>query len=68
MKGRTEATLDPADLIDISHAAAMVFVSEKTIVKWLYERKLTRFKVGGGRGAKTLLSRKELLGLIRKDL
>jgi hypothetical protein len=61
MKGKP---LDPEDLIDIPGGAKLVFVSKKTIANWLSQGILTRYKVLGGR---TLVSKTELLGLIRKE-
>jgi hypothetical protein len=52
------------DLIDIPGAAKMVFVSKKTIANWLSASVLTRYKVNGGR---TLISKRELVALIRKE-
>lgn len=52
----------PKDLIDISTAGALVFVSRKTIANWLSYGKLRRFKAGG----RTLVSRGELLSLIKE--
>ena len=56
--------LDLEDLIDIPGGAKMVFVTPKTIANWLSQGLLSRYKVNGGR---TLVSRRELLGLIRKQ-
>ena len=56
--------LDLDDLIDIPGGAKMVFVTPKTVANWLSQGVLTRFKVNGGR---TLISKKELLGLIQKE-
>jgi hypothetical protein len=66
MATTTKATkpLDPEDLIDIPRGAKMVFVSKKTIANWLSQGVLTRYKVNNGR---TLVSRTELLALIRKE-
>jgi hypothetical protein len=56
--------LDIDDLIDIPGGAKMVFVTPKTIANWLSEGTLSRFKVHGGR---TLVSKRELLALIKKE-
>ena len=57
-------TVDLADLVDIPGAAAMLFVSKKTVANWLSAGTLTRFKLNGGR---TLVSKSELLGLIKRE-
>jgi hypothetical protein len=51
------------DLVDIPTAAGLVFVQRHTLENWLSQGILTRFKVRNG---KTLISKTELLGLIRK--
>jgi len=58
-----EKPVDIDDLIDVPGGAKTIFVSPKTIMNWLSEGVLTRFKVHGGR---TLVSKKELLALIKK--
>jgi excisionase family DNA binding protein len=60
----TKTKVDPEDLIDVSGGARMIFVTKKTIANWLSAGKLTRYKVNGGR---VLISKRELLGLIRKE-
>jgi hypothetical protein len=60
----TSKPVDLNDLIDIPGAAALVFVSRKTIENWLSSKVLTRFKVNGGR---TLVSKRELLKLITRE-
>ena len=64
MAATSKAKIDPADLIDIPGAAKLVFVAKKTISNWLSEGTLTRYKLNGGR---TLVSRSELLGLIKRE-
>jgi hypothetical protein len=56
--------LDHADLIDIPGGAKLIFVSRKTIANWLSQGVISRYKVNGGR---TLVSKKELFGLIKKE-
>jgi hypothetical protein len=56
--------VDPDDLTDIAGGAKLVFVAPKTISNWLSQGALTRYKVKNGR---TLVSKRELLGLIRKE-
>jgi len=56
--------LDVEDLIDIPGGAKLIFVSRKTIANWLSQGVLSRYKVNGGR---TLVSKKELLALIKKE-
>jgi hypothetical protein len=55
--------VDLADLIDIPTGAGLIFVTKKTIANWLSQGKLSRFKVAEGR---TLISKRELIGLIKK--
>lgn len=60
-KAQTKA-VDATDLIDIPGGAALVFMKPKTIANWFSQGVLTRYKIGG----RTLLSKSELLALIRK--
>ena len=60
---KVKAAVDLEDMVDIPTGAKSLFVSPKTIHNWLSAGKLTRFKVAGGR---TLISRKELIALIKK--
>jgi hypothetical protein len=64
MASKKKAPLDANDLIDVPGGARMVFVSPKTVANWLSNGVLDRFKVNGGR---TLISKSQLLGLIRKE-
>ena len=66
-KARTQRkAIDPEDLIDIPGGSKLAFVSRHTLENWLSQGVLTRFKIGPGRG-RTLISRKELISLIRVD-
>lgn len=57
--------LDVEDLTDVPGGAKLVFVSTKTIQNWLSQGVLTRFKVRNGR---TLVSKKELISMIQKEV
>lgn len=63
-KGKAITPTDLEDLIDVPGAAAMVFVNKKTVTNWLSLGVLARYKVHNGR---TLVSKKELMSLIRKE-
>lgn len=54
----------PDDLIDVAGAAKLVFVTKKTVANWMSTKILTRYKVNNGR---TLVSKSELLGLIKRE-
>lgn len=58
--------IDVADLVNLDDAARLVSVSRKTVENWLSLGALTRFKVGPGQRCRTLISKTELVGLIRK--
>jgi hypothetical protein len=51
------------DLIDIQGGARMIFVTPHTLENWISAGVLTRYKVRSGR---TLVSKSELLALVRK--
>lgn len=55
--------VDLKDLVDIPTAATLVFVQRHTLENWLSAGILTRYKLRNG---KTLVSKSELIGLIRK--
>jgi len=56
------------DFITVSEAAQLVRMSTDSIRRFLWKKKLRRFKVGSGKGKanRTLVSRAEVLGLIRE--
>ena len=64
-----EATGAPGErdqMISVKEAAALLRLSEISIRRYLTQKKLRRFKVGPGRGRRTLLSLNQVLGLIRE--
>ena len=50
--------------VDVRQAAALLHLSDASIRRYLTIGKLTRFKVGTGAGARTLLDREQVLSLI----
>jgi excisionase family DNA binding protein len=62
VKGTKGKPVEDSDHINVKEAAELVRVSEDTIRHYLVKRKLRRFKFGG----RTLLSRAEVLGLIKE--
>jgi excisionase family DNA binding protein len=55
------------DLISVKEAAAILRLSEISVRRYLTQKRLARYKAGGrGRFGRTLVSRAQVLGLIRE--
>ncbi len=53
-------------MISVRECAALLRLSEVSIRRYLWKGKLRRFKVGNGRGGRTLISLRDALALIRE--
>lgn len=61
-KGREQRDRDLPEYLGLPTGAALVDVSVATLRRWLTQKRLRRFKVGGHTVVKTT----ELLGLVRE--
>jgi excisionase family DNA binding protein len=53
---------DPDAMVNVREAAALVRLSEVSIRRYLTQKKLRRYKIGG----RTLVRKSEVLGLIKE--
>jgi len=68
MNAKAKTVSGAGDYVSVREAAEILRMSSDSVRRFLWKGQLKRYKVGSGRGraSRTLVSRTEVLGLIRE--